>query len=31
VPDGKYWYDKLDAAVKLAEKQVDADIARVLK
>jgi len=31
IADGQYWYDKLDAAVKLAEKQVDADIARVLK
>jgi len=31
IPDGKYWYDKLEAAVKLAEKEVDADIARALK
>jgi TRAP-type transport system periplasmic protein len=31
IPDGQIWFDKLEAAVKLAEKEVDADLARVLK
>jgi tripartite ATP-independent transporter DctP family solute receptor len=31
IPDGQLWYDKLAAAVKLAEEEVDAGIARVLK
>ena len=31
IPDGQLWYDKLAAAVKKAEEEVDADIARVLK
>jgi tripartite ATP-independent transporter DctP family solute receptor len=31
IPDGQLWYDKLEAAVKKAEEEVDAEIARVLK
>lgn len=31
IADGQLWYDKLEAAVKKAEEEVDAEIAKVLK